>query len=141
MNLEESKRNFFKEIPNEIEEAAFIDGAGHWTILWKIYLPSSLPALATITLFSVVNHWNSWFDGLILMNSPNKYPLQSYLQTIVINTDLKLTSIQDAKDLTEVSDRTTKAAQIFLGAVPILLVYPLLQKYFMSGMVLGSVKG
>jgi putative aldouronate transport system permease protein len=132
--------NFFRGLPKELEEAAFMDGAGHWTTLWRIFLPLSLPALATITLFATVGHWNSWFDGIIYMNSPDHYPLQSYLQTVVINRDLTLMSSSDMKSLTEVNDRTAKAAQIFLGALPILLVYPFLQRFFMKGIVLGSVK-
>ena len=133
--------NFFRGLPRELEEAAFIDGAGHWTTLWRIMVPLSAPALATLTLFATVGHWNSWFDGLIYMNSPDHYPLQSYLQTVVINRDLTLVSASDMKALTEVSDRTAKAAQIFLGALPILVVYPFLQRFFMKGIVLGSVKG
>jgi putative aldouronate transport system permease protein len=132
--------NFFRGLPKALEEAAFIDGAGHWTLLWKIFVPLSAPALATITLFATVNHWNSWFDGLIFMNSPEDYPLQSYLQTVVIQRDLTLVSAAEMRSLAEVSDRTAKAAQIFLGALPILLVYPFLQRFFMKGIVLGSVK-
>ncbi|RXZ80534.1 carbohydrate ABC transporter permease [Paenibacillaceae bacterium] len=132
--------NFFRGLPKELEEAAFIDGAGQWTTLWRIFVPLSMPALATVTLFATVNHWNSWFDGLIFMNSPANYPLQSYLQTVVINRDLSLVSSADFASLTEVNDRTAKAAQIFLGALPILLVYPFLQRFFMKGIVLGSVK-
>ncbi|BBH18718.1 protein LplC [Paenibacillus baekrokdamisoli] len=132
--------NFFRGLPKELEEAAFIDGAGHWTTLWRVIVPLSAPALATITLFATVGHWNSWFDGLIFMDSPKHYPLQSYLQTVVINRDLSLVSSADMKALAEVSDRTAKAAQIFLGALPILLVYPFLQRFFMKGIVLGSVK-
>jgi putative aldouronate transport system permease protein len=133
--------NFFRQIPHELEEAAAIDGAGHWTILWRIFIPTSLPALATIALFTAVGHWNSWFDGLILMNRPEKYPLQSYLQTVVIQRDLSLVGQDEWKNLMEVSDRTVKSAQIFLGALPILTVYPFLQKYFVKGIVVGSVKG
>ena len=132
--------NFFRGLPKELEEAAFMDGAGHWTTLWRVIVPLSAPALATITLFATVGHWNSWFDGLIFMNSPDNYPLQSYLQTVVINRDLALMSSTELKSLAEVSDRTAKAAQIFLGALPILLVYPFLQRFFMKGIVLGSVK-
>ena len=133
--------NFFRGLPRELEEAAFIDGAGHWVTLIKIYLPTSLPALVTIILFTLVSHWNSWFDGLILMNKPQHYPLSSYLQTIIIAQDLTNITPQDAAVLRTVSDRTAKAAQIYIGAVPILCVYPFLQKYFTKGIVLGSVKG
>jgi putative aldouronate transport system permease protein len=132
--------NFFRGLPKELEEAAFIDGAGHWRSLWHIYVPLSAPSLATITLFTIVGHWNSWFYGLILMNSPTHYPLQSYLRTVVIDMDSVLRSTQDLSQLAEISDRTSKAAQIFLGTLPILLVYPFLQRYFIKGMTLGSVK-
>jgi putative aldouronate transport system permease protein len=134
--------NFFRNLPKEIEEAAFIDGAGHWYTLWKIFVPLSMPAIATLILFSAVGHWNSWFDGIILMNRTEHYPLQSYLQTVVVQQGLeKMVTIQDTALFVEVSNRTNKAAQIFIGALPILLVYPFLQRYFMSGIVLGSVKG
>jgi len=132
--------NFFRGLPKEIEESAFMDGASHWKVLWSMYVPLSMPALATIGLFALVGHWNSWFDGLILMNSPDRYPLSSYLQTVVINKTLMNATGSDWMTLAEVSDRTAKAAQIFLGALPILIVYPLLQKYFVKGIVLGSVK-
>lgn len=135
--------NFFRELPKELEESALMDGANHWVILWKIFVPLSLPALATITLFVAVNHWNSWFDGLIYMNSPERYPLQSYLQTIIIqNTNIlgSFNSAADMKIIQEISNRTTKAAQIFIGALPVVAVYPFLQRYFVKGIVLGSVK-
>lgn len=132
--------NFFRNLPKEIEEAAYIDGAGHWKVLWSMYIPLSKPALATITLFTVVMHWNSWFDGLIYMNSPSNYPLQSYLQTIIVNPDSSTLSSTELY-MSEVSDRTFKAAQVFLAALPILVFYPFLQKYFMKGLVMGSVKG
>lgn len=133
--------NFFREVPKELEEAAFIDGASYWTTLWRIYVPISKPALATLALFSMVDHWNQWFDGLIYMGSPTNYPLQSYLQTIVIQQDLTNMTREDLLALQEVSDRTLKASQIFLGSLPIILAYPFLQKYFVKGIVLGSVKG
>ncbi len=133
--------NFFRELPIELDEAAYMDGAGHWRILWQIYVPLSKPALATITLFTAVNHWNSWFDGLILMNRPERYPLQSYMQTIIVGKDMARISEKDIAILKLVNDRTSKAAQVFIGTIPILLVYPFLQKYFTTGIVLGSVKG
>lgn len=132
--------NFFRGLPKDLEEAAFIDGAGHFATLWRLYVPLSLPALATLLLFSMVGHWNAWFDGLIYMNRPVNYPLQSYLQTIIIQNDLNAVNESDVKLLKELSDRTVKSAQIFLGALPILLVYPFLQKFFVKGIVLGSVK-
>ncbi|MFB0844733.1 carbohydrate ABC transporter permease [Paenibacillus oleatilyticus] len=132
--------NFFRGLPKELEESCFIDGGSHWTTLWKIYLPLSLPAIATITLFTIVNHWNSWFDGLMLMNSPSHYPLATYLQTAIIQHDFANMRAEDVKTLAEISDRTTRAAQIFIGALPIMAVYPFLQKYFMTGLVMGSVK-
>lgn len=132
--------NFFRGLPKELEEAALIDGASQWTTLWRIYVPLSAPALATICLFATVGHWNQWFDGLIYMNTPANYPLQSYLQTVIVGRDIALTSSTDLELLAKVSDRTIKAAQIFMGSLPILLVYPFLQRYFMKGIVLGSVK-
>jgi len=133
--------NFFRGLPKEIEESAFMDGAGHWRVLWLMYIPLSLPSLATISLFTLVGHWNSWFDGLILMNFPDKYPLSTYLQLVIINSNPMKMSAGDIYKYAEISDRTTRAAQIFLGALPILLVYPFLQKYFVKGIVLGSIKG
>jgi putative aldouronate transport system permease protein len=133
--------NSFRSIPKELEEAAAMDGAGHWTILFDILLPMSLPVLATVTLFVAVSHWNSWFDGLILMNSPDKYPLQSYLQTVVVNPDLRMLTERDLALLKVISNRTTRAAQIFIAMVPILMIYPFLQRYFTTGIKLGSVKG
>ncbi len=133
--------NSFRSIPKELEEAAAMDGAGHWTILFKILLPMSLPVLATVTLFVAVGHWNAWFDGLILMNSPAKYPLQSYLQTVVINPDPRMLTERDLALLKIISNRTTRAAEIFIAMIPILAVYPFLQRYFTTGIKLGSVKG
>lgn len=133
--------NYFRSLPSEFEEAAYMDGAGHWLILWKIFLPLSIPTLATITLFSLLGHWNSWFDGLILMNSPEKYPLQSYMQTIVINRDPNTLTERDLDLLKIVNEKTTKSAQLFIAMIPIICVYPFLQKYFTTGLVVGGVKG
>lgn len=131
--------NFFRGVPKELEEAALIDGAGHLRTLFTIYLPISLPAIATLAVFSMVFHWNSWFDGLLYMHTPNKYPLATYLQTVIVQRDLSSMSISP-EDLRLMSQKTVTSAQIFIGALPILLVYPFLQKYFVKGLVLGSVK-
>ena len=133
--------NFFRQIPDELEEAAHIDGANQWRTLFQIYIPCSLPSIATVLLFSIVAHWNSYFDGIIFSNFPSNYPLQSYLRTIIVSSDLTNMAGDDWKLLQEVSDRTVKAAQIFISALPILIVYPFLQKYFVKGITIGSVKG
>lgn len=132
--------NFFRSVPKSLEESAFLDGAGHYTILWKIFIPLSLPSIVTVTLFTVVGNWNAWFDGLILMQLPTKYPLQSYLQTLIASTSATIFQRARAELLKQISDRTVKAAQIFIGALPMLVLYPFLQRYFMLGIVLGSVK-
>lgn len=131
--------NFFRGIPKELEEAALIDGAGHFRTLFNIFLPISLPSIATIALFSMVFHWNSWFDGLLYMNNSSKFPLATFLQTVIIQRDMSSMSI-NPKEMELISQTTVRAAQIFIGAAPILLVYPFLQKYFVKGMTLGSVK-
>jgi putative aldouronate transport system permease protein len=135
--------NFFRSIPKELEEAALIDGAGNMRVLVSVILPVSAPVIATVTLFFIVNHWNSWFDGLIYMNSPSRYPLQTYLQTRVIAHNMTaMDSLREVREISAgVSDRTGKAAQLFLSTLPILVVYPFLQKYFTTGIVMGSVKG
>ncbi|MFD0713822.1 carbohydrate ABC transporter permease [Paenibacillus sp. GCM10027626] len=132
--------NFFRGLPKELEESAKLDGANHWTILWRIFVPVSMPAIATVLLFTIVNHWNSWFDGLIFMNQPEHYPLQTYLQTTIVTKQLSQMTAQEAELFLLVNDRTGRAAQIFVAALPVLIVYPFLQRYFMKGIVLGSVK-
>lgn len=132
--------NFFREVPRELEEAALIDGASHWQILLKVYLPISLPALATLTLFAAVGHWNAWFDGAIYMTKADNYPLQTFLRTVVVQLDLSRLGI-DPNALAQLSNRSVKAAQIFVTILPILFVYPFLQRYFITGLKLGAVKG
>lgn len=131
--------NFFRGIPKELEEAALIDGASEIVTMLKVFLPLSPPALATLSLFTMVSHWNSWFDGMIYMTDAGNYPLATLLQTIIVQLDFSKLNV-DPKDIENISQRTVKAAQIFIGALPILLVYPFLQKYFVKGIVLGAVK-
>jgi len=138
--------NYMRSLPKELEEAAFIDGATHWQTLLRVIIPVCAPTIATVALFSFVAHWNSWFDGMLYMNMNTHYPLQTYLQTCVVNPEEFLKSNTDmsgnlAKFLALVSARTTIAAQMFLAMVPILCIYPWLQKYFTTGLVMGSVKG
>lgn len=130
---------FFRAIPKELEEAAFIDGAGNMKSLLLIYLPLSLPSLATISLFAMVGHWNSWFDGLLYITDYKKYPLATFLQTIIQSGDMRNTNI-DRDQLMALSERTVRSSQIVIGALPILLVYPFLQRFFVQGMTLGAVK-
>ncbi len=136
--------NFFRSIPKGMEEAAIVDGASQFTILFRIYLPVSKAGLATLLLFIIVFHWNSWFDGLIYMNSPDKYPLQSYLSTLILPINVNMLHGADGSSaaglLRVLSEKSIKAANVFLGALPIMLVYPFLQKYFIKGLMLGSLK-
>ncbi|RED63858.1 carbohydrate ABC transporter permease [Cohnella lupini] len=131
--------NFFRNIPKELDEAAIMDGAGSFGILLKIYLPVSMPAIATLSLFSMVGQWNNWFDGMLYMSSPDQWPLATLLQTIIVALDLSKTGI-DFEQLELLSNRSVKAAQIFIAMLPILAVYPFLQRYFVKGIVLGAVK-
>ncbi|MGG4048779.1 carbohydrate ABC transporter permease [Paenibacillus favisporus] len=132
--------NFYRNLPKELEDASRIDGAGHFATLWKIYVPLSLPALATTGLFTMVGHWNSWFDGMLYMNHPENYPLQTFLQTVIIKMDFRFIKSENVELMLQLSDRTSRAAQIFVAAFPILIVYPFLQRFFIKGIVMGSVK-
>ncbi|CAN7617805.1 carbohydrate ABC transporter permease [Paenibacillus sp. LjRoot56] len=131
--------NFFRAIPKELDEAATMDGATSFRIFFSVYLPISMPALATLSLFTLVGHWNNWFDGMLYMRSPEQWPLATLLQTIVVARDLSKTGI-DFEDLELLSNRSVKAAQIFIAMIPILVVYPFLQRFFVKGMVIGAVK-
>lgn len=137
--------NFIRRLPHEIEEAAWIDGANSFQTLAMVVFPLLGPSLATVGLFSMVNHWNDWFSGMIYMSEPLNYPLQTYLQTLLVDFEQLLQSSSSSGDiqalLSKMSARTGRAAQLFLGALPIMLVYPFLQKYFTKGLTIGSVKG
>jgi len=131
--------NFFRAIPKDLDEAAIVDGASYFKIFASIYLPVSLPAIATLSLFTLVGHWNSWFDGMLYLRSADQWPLATLLQTIVVVQDFSKTGI-NPEQLEMLSNRSVKAAQIFIAMLPILAVYPLLQRYFVKGIVLGAVK-
>lgn len=131
--------NFFKTIPKALEEAAFIDGASFFVIFRKIYLPLSLPGLATVGLFIMVGHWNAWFDGILYMSNTENYPLASFLQTVVVQGSAQSMALSQS-EAAAMSEQSIKAAQIFISTLPIILVYPFLQKYFVKGIVLGAVK-
>ena len=131
--------NFFRSIPKALEEAALIDGASFFTILWKVFLPLSKAGLATVALFIMVGSWNEWFTGILYMSDTKNYPLASFLQVIVVQGNQQDLAL-DPTSAAAMSERTIKAAQVFIGALPILLVYPFLQKYFVKGIVMGAVK-
>jgi putative aldouronate transport system permease protein len=141
--------NFIRQMPADIEEAAMIDGAGVFRRLVNVMLPLLKPALATVGLFCLVGHWNDWFSGMIYMQMPKNYPLQTYLQSVLrsINELLRIFAQSggagvDYQSLVAMMNaRTGRAAQLFLGMVPMMLVYPFLQKYFTKGVVIGSIKG
>lgn len=130
--------NFMRQLPKQLEEASVVDGASQWIIMSRIIVPLSLPVIATVTLFSAVGHWNAWFDGLVFMNKTTNYPLQTYLQTVLASRNLVNADQQTI--MQSLTDRTAISAQIILASTPILIVYPFLQKYFIHGIVMGSVK-
>lgn len=131
--------NFFKGVPVSLDEAASIDGASPLTILIKIYLPVSLPALATVALFSIVYHWNDYFSGLLYMNKATLYPLPTYIQQLTVDIT-QVTDAEQLKQLATMSNRAFNATKIVVSTIPLLLIYPFLQKYFVSGIVIGAVK-
>lgn len=135
--------SFFREVPNELIEAAEMDGAGQYQILFKVVLPISLPALATVTLFTAVAHWNNWFDGYMYMN-PSNYPLQTYIYNMIeevnrLSQNQNITPEQQEL-LASLPGKTLRSAQIFIAMLPIMLVYPFVQKYFIKGLTQGGVK-
>ncbi|MGA1531206.1 MAG: carbohydrate ABC transporter permease, partial [Kiritimatiellia bacterium] len=135
-------KNFFQAIPESLGESASIDGAGDWRILFQIYLPLSKPVLATVSLWTAVTHWNSWFDGLIFITDDSKQILQIFLRRIVVESNTMLLEKGLINpDVASFTPETLKAATIIVTIVPILVLYPFLQKYFVKGIMLGGVKG
>ncbi|WP_302804448.1 carbohydrate ABC transporter permease [Schleiferilactobacillus harbinensis] len=133
--------NFLRGLPPALEEAAIMDGASPLTVLFKVFLPLAIPSLATIALFTIVGQWNSFFDGLIYINDQAKIPLQTYLQQLALQNQMKATMTPtELINLAKVSQTTLNSAKILVSMIPILLVYPFLQRYLIHGLVLGSVK-
>ena len=128
-------RNFFMELPAGLEEAASIDGCTDIGIFAKIALPLSLPCLATFGLFYAVGHWNNYFGALLYLGDSDKYPFQLVLRNLVMQT------AEDSADGEDLPSETLKMAVIVVGTVPILIVYPFLQKHFAAGVMVGAIKG
>ena len=132
--------NFFRGINKSIFESAQIDGANDFTILLRIALPLSMASIATVTLFQMVGHWNGWFAATIYINDRNKWPLQTLLRQMLTSIDYSSFGAEDLAKMQLLSDRSFQGAMIVFATVPILCIYPFMQKYFMSGMTVGSVK-
>lgn len=132
--------NFFQSISKELEEAAIVDGAGPWKILSGIIVPVSKPIIATVALFTIVAQWNEFFHGYILSTNLSHYPLQSYIKQMVVQIDYSTITEDQLKNLENLSNKALNSAKIFISMIPVLVIYPFLQKYFVSGIMLGSVK-
>lgn len=135
--------NFFLGIPKSLEEAAIIDGAGPFAVLLKIMIPCAKPCIATISLFSIVGSWNDFFSGLIYIQKPVNYPIMTYIQSLNVDIQELLksgTSSQTLSNITELSNKNLNAAKIVVSVIPLFLIYPILQKYLITGIVMGSVK-
>lgn len=135
--------NFFLGIPKSLEEAALIDGANPFQVLIKVMMPCAKPCLATVSLFSIVGSWNDFFSGLIYMQKVEDYPIMTYIQSLNVDIQELLKSGATSSALetaTELSNRNLNAAKIVVAVIPLLMIYPILQKYLITGMVMGSVK-
>jgi len=133
-------RTFFQGIPQSLRESAQIDGANDVFIFLRIILPLSLPVLATMTLFYASGHWNSFFPELIYLSEKSKYPMQLILRNMLISEQMS-EQYADILQQTDIAPTTLKYAAVMLSTVPILLVYPFLQRYFVKGVMVGSLKG
>jgi putative aldouronate transport system permease protein len=136
-------KNFFKDLPQGLEEAAKIDGASDFRVLLQIVIPTSKPIIAAISLFYAVDRWNEWYNGMLFINDSKKYPLQLVLRNAIVNmsTLLKSTAALDkAAQFGNAYSESVKNAIIIIASVPIIMVYPFVQKYFASGIMIGSIK-
>jgi putative aldouronate transport system permease protein len=134
-------RNYVWNVPGELEDSAHIDGAGDFTVLFKLIIPLSKPAIATVGLFYAVGHWNDFFHALFYINDNTKWPMQLLLRSIVINNNFQNMGTVNEAQLSFVNPENIKAATIVFATVPILCVYPFVQKYFVKGIMIGAVKG
>ena len=133
--------NFFRNFPKDVEEAAIVDGAGKWRILFQIIVPCSMSVIATITLFVSVGYWNEYFQGLVLSNTEANYPLQTYIKQIVVSIPIGTTlTPEELIKFNQLSNKSLNAAKVFITIIPMMVVYPFIQKYFVTGIMIGSVK-
>lgn len=134
-------KTYFESLPPEIEEAAKVDGCGDGGTLLKIVLPLSMPIIATLGLFYGVNHWNAYFGGIMYLNDRELYPLQVVLRNMIITPSVSQELALPQTQLSALPPESIKMATVVVAIVPVLIVYPFLQKYFIKGMLLGAVKG
>jgi putative aldouronate transport system permease protein len=136
-------RNFIMNIPVSLTDAAEIDGASQFTVISRIVLPLSLPALVTIGLFYAVGHWNAWWDAYLFVSVPKKQPMQLFLRNVLAQVLVSISSITAQVSMNEQQPppRSVQNAVVVVSTVPIVVVYPFLQKYFIKGIMIGSVKG
>lgn len=135
-------RSFFESIPDELVEAARMDGAGEWRVLLRIMLPLSVPMIATIALFYGVHYWNAFFNVLIYMNSADKYNMTVLIQQMIKSQSvLQEINTMNQEEVSNITPEGIKAAGIMIMVIPMLIVYPLLQRYFVKGVMIGAIKG
>lgn len=135
-------RNFMKAVPESLYESASLDGAGDFRIYWQIFMPLAVPALATIGLFLVLGYWNQWYSAMLYIESADKYPLQYFLQRIINQANVQLLIQQGVViDTADIPSESIKMATAVVATGPIILAYPFVQKYFVSGLTVGAVKG
>lgn len=134
-------RTSFAAIPVSLEESARIDGAKDWTILWRIIMPLSMPVVSVMILFYAVGHWNQWFHAMVFLRNRELYPLQLILREILITNSMSDMLSEISVSNKELVGRTVQYATIMVVTIPILFVYPFLQKYFVKGVMIGALKG